>query len=135
MRIALDTNIFVYAIERKDKYGDAARRLLEKIREEKDQVYTSVLTLHEILVGVHKRGFENKIPAILEYIAARGLVTIVDYDRQVALKSALIRAKYGLKTPDSIHIACAMHAKAKKFITTDRRLVRKIEGLDIVLLN
>lgn len=43
-------------------------------------------------------------------------------------------AKYGIRDKDALHIACAIQARCRYFLTTDKRLLKKkIEG--ITLLN
>ena len=39
----------------------------------------------------------------------------------------MLRAKYSLKTPDSIHLATAIMTKATAFLTGDKALARVVE--------
>lgn len=133
-RIALDTNIFLYALRNKNDQEVRAHNIIGSLGKAGVKAYTSVLTIHELLTGLRKRGLEKKISEYLEYVKAGGLITLVEYNKQTALISALVRAKYGLKTPDAIHIACALQVKAKKFITTDRRFPKVVENLQIEVL-
>ena len=64
-KIAIDTNIFIYALEDEGKLGDSSRSIFEVIKKEKPQVFTSVLTIEEVLVGVYRQGLEYKITAYL----------------------------------------------------------------------
>lgn len=130
-RIALDTNVFVYALENQGKLGDGARDLLQRIKAEKPIVYTSVITIHEVLTGVYKKGMAEKVPDYVLAITGDGLIRIVDFTQQIALTSAQIRAKYGLKTPDAIQIASAISAGASTFFTGDKRIPRKIGKLTV----
>jgi len=129
--IAIDTNIFIYALEDEGKLGDLSRRIFESIKKEKPQVFTSVLTIEEIMVGVYKLGLEDKITAYLEFISGEGLITVVEVTRQIAMLSAKIRANYKVRTPDAIQLATAILSSATEFITHDRKLPKKIEGLSI----
>ena len=45
-----------------------------------------------------------------------------------------MRAEYGLRTPDALHIATAIEAGAQAFITNDRSM-RKVSQLKIVMLD
>ncbi|MCP4417906.1 MAG: type II toxin-antitoxin system VapC family toxin [Chloroflexi bacterium] len=38
-----------------------------------------------------------------------------------------LRANYGFKTPDAIHLACAIIAKCDLFLTNDRQLKKQSE--------
>lgn len=134
-KIALDTNIFIYALEGEGKLGDSARRFFAEIKRKKPQVFTSVLTIQEVFVGVYKEGLEEKIPSYLEFISGGGLITVVDMSREIAIISAKIRAEYkAIRTPDAIQLATAICVGAREFITADRQLPRKINGLNIKIL-
>lgn len=132
-RIALDTGIFVYALEDKGRFGEISRELLSKISAGKMNASISVLVLHEVLSGVYKKGMADKVPDYIEAITSGGKIEVVDFTKVISLRSALFRARYGLKTPDAIHLASAYEAGVKIFITPDRRIGR-IKELKIRIL-
>lgn len=140
-KIALDTNIFIYALEGKGELGNSARALFARIKRKNLQVFTSVLTIQEVFVGVYKEGLEDKIPNYLEFILGGGLITVVDVNREIAILAAKIRAEHknmhnikNIRTPDAIQLATAIYAGAREFITADRQLPKKIDGLNIKIL-
>lgn len=47
---------------------------------------------------------------------------VVEVTAAIAVKAAELRAKYGLKTPDSIQVATALTHGVKYFLTNDIRL-------------
>ncbi|PIQ22565.1 MAG: PIN domain nuclease [Cytophagales bacterium CG18_big_fil_WC_8_21_14_2_50_42_9] len=49
-------------------------------------------------------------------------IEIIEINTTVAIKAAELRAKYNLKTPDSIQVATALEYRAKYFLTNDIRL-------------
>jgi predicted nucleic acid-binding protein len=49
-------------------------------------------------------------------------------------RAAAIRAEFGFRTPDAIHLAAAIEAKCDVFLTNDRRLIR-FPGIAIVLVD
>lgn len=132
--IALDSNIFIRAIDDLGPLGEKARNLLEDLRPAASKVFISVMVLEEFFVKVYKKGREKDIDNILDFITMGGLVQLVDVNRQIALLAARIRAEYSIKAPDAIHIASAIESGAREFITTDRRIPKKIGTLKIVVL-
>jgi predicted nucleic acid-binding protein len=54
-------------------------------------------------------------------------------DRAIGEGAARLRARYGLRTPDAIHLATAVAARAEAFVTTDRRLAR-VRELEVRVL-
>lgn len=132
--IALDSNIFIRALDDPDSLGAEARSLLENIRETSPNVSISVMVLEEFFVRVYKQKREKDLDNILDFITMGGLVTLVDVNKQIALLAAKIRALYNVKAPDAVHLASAIEVGAKVFITTDKRLPRKIGKLVIKVL-
>lgn len=130
--LALDTNIFIYAYHKSDSRAQEAIALLDKIKEVGLRCFISVLVFEEFLVGVYKRKLEKDINSYEDFLTIGGLITVVDVDRQVARSAAKLRAEYSsLRAPDAIHLASAIDAGATVFITTDKRLPRKIGKLTI----
>lgn len=52
----------------------------------------------------------------------------------VFLRAAELRARFGLKTPDALHLACAQHHGCSALWTNDDRLARAGHGLAINIL-
>ena len=92
-------------------------------------VITSVLSLVEVLKGCFRASDEVRSRRYLNLFGATEGVEVLDVDREIAIGAARLRSRYGLRTPDAIHIATAVAAGASAFVTTDRRLsvVREIE--------
>ncbi|OGH48330.1 MAG: hypothetical protein A3G66_01555 [Candidatus Levybacteria bacterium RIFCSPLOWO2_12_FULL_39_17] len=132
MKIALDSNIFIYALENKKELGDLSRKLLAELKEQNHQLVTSVLTIQEVLVGVYKERLVNRINEYLEFISGEGRIAVIDFNREVAVISARIRADYPqIKTPDAIQLATAINQGASRFYTADKKLPKKIGRLTI----
>lgn len=132
---AIDTNIFIYALEDDGELGKKARKLFATVLKKNSQVFTSVLTIQEVLVAVYKAGEKEKIPTYLEFISAGGLITIVNMDAEIALKAAELRANYNIKTADAIQLATALQVGATAFFTADKGLPRKIENMSLHIIS
>lgn len=133
--IALDTNIFILALDKPGLIGDKARNLLDHIRIVNPRVSVSVLVLEEFFVKVYKQKREKETAKVIDFIGLGGNANLVVINEQVAILSAKIRAEYGLRrAPDALHLASAIEAGARVFITTDRRLPRKIGKLTVKVL-
>lgn len=132
--IALDSNIFIRALDDPGPLGEKSRTFLKDLKETTPTVFISVMILAEFFVKVYKTGREKNLDSILDFITLGGLAQIVDVNKQIALLAAKIRAEYNIKAPDALHLASAIEAGAKTFITTDRRLPKKIGKLTIKIL-
>ena len=133
--IALDTNIFVRALDDTTILGEKSAVLLHYIKKTNKKVYISTLVFEEFFVKVYKNQREKDTDYIIDFITFGGLAAIVDIDQEVALSAARIRARYKLKAPDAIYLACAISVDADSFITTDKKLPRKLGKLTVKVLS
>ena len=123
-KIFWDTNIFIYLIEDFGDLSDRVVRLRERMLSRGDQLYTSTLTLGEVLVKPKEAGDEA---LARQYEAAIGTGSrVVAFDVAAARRYAAIRLDRGIRPPDGIQLACAAEAGVDLFITNDDRLSRKI---------
>jgi predicted nucleic acid-binding protein len=89
-----------------------------------DQLYTSTLTLGEVLVKPTEAG-DRTLQQAYESALSAGAV-VVPFDRQAARRYAAIRGDRSIRAPDAVQLACAAEAGVDLFITNDDRLTRKI---------
>lgn len=132
--IALDSNILIRALDDPGPLGEKSRIFIKGLKEKTPTVFISVMVLEEFFVKVYKTGREKDLDSILEFITLGGLAQLIDVNKPIALLSAKIRAKYSVKAPDALHLASAIESEAKVFITTDKKLPRKIGKLTVKVL-
>ena len=132
--IALDSNIFIRALDDPGPLGKKAVQLLEDIKQTTPRVLVSVMVLEEFFVKVYKQRREKDLDVILDFILMGGLIQLVDINKKTALLAAKIRADYNIKAPDALHLASAIEAGADTFITTDKKLPRKVGKLTVKIL-
>lgn len=91
----------------------------------------SPLVKCECLVGPLKGG-----DPILQraYTDLFGLLVSLDLPEQVYLQAAQLRARFGLKTPDDLHLACAQHHRCEALRTNDDRLAQASQGLAVRIM-
>lgn len=139
-KVFLDTNIFIYLIESRGSHGQKAAELLERMTVRRDTVYTSTLTLGEVLTLPLHKG-DVKLAEQYERILNSPGVYLLDFDRVAARIYARVRQDKTIKAPDAMQLSIAAAAQCDLFVTNDDRLSRKIvpgiqfvSGLDRVPL-
>ncbi|MYB54222.1 MAG: type II toxin-antitoxin system VapC family toxin [Acidobacteriia bacterium] len=130
-RVFWDTNLFIYLIE---GTGDRSRQVLElygRMRERGDSLFTSALTVGEVLVKPVER---NNDALRRRYEQALGSgATVLPFDIDAASHYAEIRQDRSIRPPDAIQLACAAAAEIDLFITNDDRLTRKsVRGIQFI---
>ncbi|CCJ33449.1 type II toxin-antitoxin system VapC family toxin [Caloramator australicus] len=133
-RIAIDTNSFIYLMERNEKYFNEVREMFRLIESGSVFAISSMLLITEVLTKPYKDGdilLANRYKA---FISAFPNLYLKNIDYNVLVLTAKMRARYGLKTPDAIFIASALEEKAEAFVTNDIRL-RKINEIEFIILD
>ena len=130
-KIGVDTNIFIYHFNGKSLFHDAAEKFFEIVQDENKQLFTSTLTLAEILSF---KGKPKDIKILREAMSDTPNLTIVEIDINIAIESARIRRRYGFSLSDSIQIAAALSQNSEVFLTNDKRL-KSFKEIPILLLD
>jgi predicted nucleic acid-binding protein len=120
--VAFDTAPLIYLIEEHPIWLPIIQPFFEAISQGHLQGITSTVTLTEVLVHPLRR----KDTVLAEHyrrvlLNARN-VSMLPVSSTVAEQAALLRAKYGLRTPDAIQLATAQEAGASSFVTNDDQL-------------
>ena len=102
-RIFWDTNLFIYLIEGSGERTDAVLRLRERMLARNDALYTSTLTLGEVLVKPTEEN-EPVLAAGYEKALTAG-ATVLTFDVKAARMFAAIRKDRSIRFPDAIQLA------------------------------
>lgn len=123
--IYLDTCLLIYFTE-----GDLhfkKKPVAKALREAADVPFgISALVKLECLVGPIRRA-----DVVLQraYSERFGMFETLSMPEPVYLLAAELRARFGLKTPDALHLACAQHHRCDALWTNDDRLKKASRGL------
>lgn len=127
--IYLDTCLLLYAVEDDPVHGAAMRRRLAAASGA--TLVISPLVRMECLVGPMRSGDRA---LRLRYEQALGmLLLLLEMSPAIYDGAAESRSRFGLRTPDALHLACAQHHGCQALWTNDDRLARASHGLAVVL--
>jgi predicted nucleic acid-binding protein len=131
-RVFWDTNLFIYLFEDYGMLSKMVAALREKMLSRGDRLFTSTLTLGEILVKPSEKGDSALGKAYGDAIAQSSV--LLPFDREAAIQYSSIRRDRSIKPPDAIQLACAAHASIDLFITNDDHLKGKlIPGIQFIV--
>lgn len=134
IRIALDSTVFIYALNEHENFPDAAK-LLSVVNEKLDIAVTSVMTLLEVAVHPYRTGSTQLVEEHRKFVSGNGRVRIIDVSQAIALKAAQLRAQYKLKPPDAIHLATAIERDCQLFFTADKDFAKiALDNLKVVVI-
>jgi len=129
----VDSMLFVYHFEGNDRFGPAAGRLLAAAEAGRCRLVASVLAQLEVLVVPKRHGREDLCRRYRDLFNSFPNLTVLPVGTEVVEIAADLRAAHSLRTPDALHVATALHAGARAFVSEDRR-IRGITGIEIVAL-
>ncbi len=133
-RVFLDTAPLIYYIEENQRYSSVLNKLFLDNSKGEFLFQTSVITLLEVLVLPMR---QNEIQLVEQYqniLCNSPSIDIFDLNVEIAKQAASYRAKYGMKTPDSIQVATAVYASADYFLTNDIQL-KAVKEIEVLVLD
>lgn len=131
-RIFWDTNLFVYLFEPNEKFSTATKELRTRMLVRGDQLFTSTITLGEILVKPMQLGDEERCRKYERAILSA--VTVIPFDVKAARHYASIKTSRSVKAPDAVQLSCAASAGVDLFVTNDNRLQNKqVPGIQFIV--
>jgi predicted nucleic acid-binding protein len=114
----LDANAVIGAVEQDDGLQFSA---LVDIAQAAD-LYTSEITLHEVLVLPLRQRDQRLVDAFHAWFDATAILNVVPVSRAILIRAAELRALSSMKMPDAIHVASADLSNCDVLVSHDRRL-------------
>ena len=131
-RVFLDTNFFIYLIEAAGPRAKRARYLLRAFAERKDHLFTSVMSLGEVLVMPMRKGDFALAQRYRQVFRGPG-ITVLPFIEAAAETFARIRIRSSVRAPDAIQLATAATAGCDLFLTNDDRLQTiAVQGIQFI---
>ncbi len=131
-RIFWDSNLFIYLFENHPDFGQMVEDLRQNMLDRGDQLYTSTLTLGEILVKPMALGDEVLCKQYERIVSSSAV--IIPFDLKASRRYAAIRSSTHSKGPDAIQLACASAVGVDLFITNDGHLQgQRVEGIQFIV--
>ena len=126
--VYLDSNIFIYAVQKSDHWTGPAEALFSAIDEQKVRAVASELVLAEVLPKPFALGNTRHIEQYQRLLSSASGLSMVNVNREVLVLAAQLRGEIGFKLFDAIHVATARFARCDYFLTQDERLGRALSG-------
>ncbi len=131
--LAIDSAPLIYVVEQHPTYFDRMRFILKHVYNGPISAVGSTLILTEVLALPLRLGKPNLVNDYEQIINNSVGFQLVSVDKKIARRAVELRAKYGLKTPDALHIATALESYCDAFLTNDLGLKRVTEIQVLVL--
>jgi len=118
VRLYLDACPVIYLVQQVQPWFSAVDR---RLREEDVEVVVSDLTRLECRVKPLRDGDQGLLEDFEEFFRY-AVAEVVPLSTAAVDRATEIRARYGFKAPDAIHLGAAQVSKCDDFLTNDHRL-------------
>jgi predicted nucleic acid-binding protein len=130
LKVVLDADVLIGALDREDEHHRAARRLFTGWHRRNDTLLISVVNLTEVLIAPARD--RDILSAAREAIDALR-VSIHQPNEAVGVEAARLRGHHPISLPDAYCLATAKHAAAT-LVSFDRRVLRVAQAERITSL-
>lgn len=126
--VVLDTSACIYHLESpvEDPRARVVRPLVERAEQGRLTLAVSSVTVTELLTAPLRRRDQVAEATIRVFLDL--LCTVVVLDHALAIRAARVRADTGLRTPDAVICATALHLGTEAVVGNDARW-RRVPGL------
>ena len=132
--LGLDTPILIYFVEKNPTYLARVREVIRLVDEGAIEGRSSTIALTEVLT-VPIRAGDAVIAADYNNLLLNSRnFSLTPIDAMVAERAADLRARFNLKTPDALHVACALESGCDAFLTNDNDL-RRVTDIPVLILD
>ena len=126
VNIYLDSSAIIYGIEGTEDLRKAVLARMADVEQTGGVFSTSRLSRLECRVLPLRRG-QTAVIARYDNFFLRRSLNLIEIGSSIIDLATELRVRYGLKTPDAIHVATAMECGADLILTGDRDMVRMKE--------
>ena len=119
-RVYFDSNIFIYLLSGFEELANQITDIREGLAGGEFEAVASDLALTEILPPLVEKGNDGGMRKILSLLDGSGAFHMVSASRDVFIQAGFIRSRFGMRTPDALHVSFAIEGKCGVFLTNDK---------------
>jgi len=131
MKRFVDTNVFIYSVTSHPRFGEDAKRILERI-EDGEEAVTSTLVLCEVSWGLEAMGRQGDIKSTLEKILSFKSLEVVGFDVDDLLVGASNMELYSVDFNDGLNVAVMIRIGVSEVYSNDVKHLGKIDFLKLI---
>jgi predicted nucleic acid-binding protein len=133
-RIAIDSNIFIYQLQTHPRYGLLADSVFEWLGHRGREAVTATITMTELLVHPYRNLDTARIGEFYALLSTYPNLEWVAPDLAIADLAARLRAGHGMRAPDALQAATAIHAEATALVTNDA-VFERLNKFEVLVLD
>jgi predicted nucleic acid-binding protein len=127
----VDTNVFIYALTAHPRFGENARRILERI-EGGEAAVTSTLVLCEVAWVLEAMGRQGDIKSTLEKVLSYRSLEVVEFSGDDLLMGANNMAIHNVDFNDGVNAAIMMRLGVSEAYSNDNKHLGRLGFLKLI---
>ena len=128
-RLALDTNLLIYALNGMMPYQELARHLFALMERGLVMAIASTVVEAEVLVKPLRDRDMLALDRVVLFFRESPNLLIRDFDRSVSRRAAQIRATSHLRLPDAMIVATALEERCDAIVGNDAAMAQQVREL------
>ena len=133
-RVYVDTNIFIYFLERHDRYFESVVPFFQLFNDGLSLAYTGDAVVAETLYKPYQVNDTLRVSEFKEFFSNDEFITVLPHTKKVFELAAELSPKRGMKLIDALHYATAALAGCKFILTNDQGF-NSSESMEVILLD
>jgi predicted nucleic acid-binding protein len=133
-RVYVDTNIFIYFLERHDRYFETVVPFFQLFNDGLSLAYTGDAVVAETLYRPYQVNDTLRVSEFKEFFNNDEFITVLPHTKKVFELASELSPKRGMKLIDALHYATAALAGCKFILTNDQGFTSS-ESMEVILLD
>jgi predicted nucleic acid-binding protein len=133
-RVYVDTNIFIYFLERHDRYFEGVVPFFQLFNDGLSIAYTGDAVVAETLYKPYQINDTLRVSEFKEFFNNDEFITVLPHSKKVFELAAELAPKRGMKLIDALHYATATLAGCKFMLTNDHGFVSS-DAIEVIHLD
>lgn len=135
-RVYLDANIFIYFLDRSEKYLPVVLPLMQAAFDRHFLAFTGRAAVAEVMVHPYRHGNPEVIARFKQFFAS-DFLSVVEHSAEQFDTAAMLVGQRKMKLVDALHHAAALHANCHYLLSNDRGFgadgTLEVIGMDAML--
>jgi predicted nucleic acid-binding protein len=132
-RVYLDTNAFIYFLDKHDVYFDVVLPFFQLFNEGLSFAYTGDAAVTETLYKPYELNDPFRVNEFKAFFADDELMTVLPHTTKIFELTAEIAPKHKMKLIDALHYSTAINSGCQFILTNDRGFVSN-ERIEVILI-
>ncbi len=133
-RVYIDTNIFIYFLERHEQYFDSVAPFFQLFSDGLSLAYTGDAVVAETLYKPYQIDDALRISEFKAFFGDEEFITVLPHTKKVFELAAELSPKRGMKLIDALHYATAALAGCRFMLTNDLGF-KSSDSLEVIHLS